>query len=347
MMGKVGINVQPLVSVIVPVYNAERYLLKCIDSLLTQTYSNIELLLVNDGSKDGSGNICDDYARKDSRIRVIHLENGGVSRARNKALEIMKGDWVCFADSDDEVTPTYVQHFVDAIEDNVDIIIAGAKFVHEDGRQTVLGYKKYGILSLPEIFSDNEITAHGYAWSKCYRASHIRSNTYNKMLRFPEEIKFSEDLIFVMQYLAISPKAKYISSSDYIYYLRSTSASGRVFPFKVENCCLNRYIELIHELSRQAGMELMELQAVGSILSMLFARVRNSMYRIGELSKTERIAFYQSQSLSVYQYILQNNHFSNILVRIGYILFMHGAHWRWLDAYFYVMIGIVGKMVRR
>ena len=92
-----------LISVIVPVYNVEPYLRKCVDSILAQSYSNLEVILVDDGSPDGCGAICDEYAAKDARVRVIHKPNGGVSDARNAGLDIMTGDYVAFVDSDDWV----------------------------------------------------------------------------------------------------------------------------------------------------------------------------------------------------------------------------------------------------
>ena len=150
---------KPLVSVIVPIYNAEQYLTACVDALLAQTYTHIEILLVDDGSKDRSGILCDEYAQRDSRVRVLHLQNGGVSRARNHALEVMKGEWVCFADADDEVTPYYVEHFVDAMEEGIDVIISEVIFVHEEGRNERLSYKRHGTLPLTEIFSINELSA--------------------------------------------------------------------------------------------------------------------------------------------------------------------------------------------
>ena len=95
----------------------------------------------------------------------------------------------------------YVEHFVDAMEEGIDVIISEVIFVHEEGRNERLSYKRHGTLPLTEIFSINELSAHGYACAKCYRTCHMRSVTYGLMLRFPEEIKYSEDLLFVMQYL--------------------------------------------------------------------------------------------------------------------------------------------------
>lgn len=332
-----------LVSVIVPIYNAEKYLTACVDALLAQTYTHIEILLVDDGSEDRSGTLCDEYAQRDSRVRVLHLQNGGVSRARNHALDVMKGEWVCFADADDEVTPHYVEHFVDAMEEGVDVIISEAVFVHEDGRSERLSYKRHGTLPLTEIFSVNELSAHGYACAKCYRTWHMQSVAHGPMLRFPEEIKFSGDLIFVMQYLAISPKAKYVPYADYIYYLRSGSASGKIFTYEIERRCFCEYIAQMKILSTIVGMNLMQLSSSASILSMLFARVRNSMYIKKELSREERVTFYKNIAPEIRQIICDYSQGANVLVRLGYKLFMKGQHFKLMDWYFFFMIAIYYK----
>ena len=95
----------PLISIIVPVYNVEEFLPKCIDSILAQTYENLEIILVEDGTKDNSGQICDAYAEKDSRIKVIHKENGGLSSARNAGMDVARGEYFGFVDSDDWIEP--------------------------------------------------------------------------------------------------------------------------------------------------------------------------------------------------------------------------------------------------
>ena len=104
------------VSVIVPVYNTRGYLARCIESILGQSFSDFELLLVDDGSTDGSGDLCDSFLTKDSRVRVFHLQNGGVSAARNYGIQQAQGEWICFVDSDDEVLKDYLQDMVSAID---------------------------------------------------------------------------------------------------------------------------------------------------------------------------------------------------------------------------------------
>ena len=123
------------ISIIVPVYNVERFLRKCIDCILAQTFIDFELLLINDGSKDNSGAICDEYGAKDSRIRVFHKKNGGVSSARNLGLDNAKGEWVIFMDADDFWCDNTIleQLYSNAIEYNIDIVRGEYKAVDSEG----------------------------------------------------------------------------------------------------------------------------------------------------------------------------------------------------------------------
>ena len=124
----------PKISVIVPVYNTEKYLHRCIDSILSQTFTDFELLLINDGSKDGSGAICDEYAAKDNRVRVFHKENCGVSSARNLGLDNVQGEWVLFVDSDDWMELTMLaKMYHAAIENNADCVYCDFNFVKQSG----------------------------------------------------------------------------------------------------------------------------------------------------------------------------------------------------------------------
>lgn len=127
-------NLEPLISIIVPVYNVEQYLKRCIDSLIYQTYQNIEILLIDDGSPDCCGEICDEYARMDNRIVVVHKPNGGLSDARNKGLDIAKGEYVMFVDSDDWIELNTCQELVRiAVEEDADLISFGVKNVYDNG----------------------------------------------------------------------------------------------------------------------------------------------------------------------------------------------------------------------
>ena len=127
---------QPLISVIVPVYKVEPYLERCVKSIINQTYKNLEIILVNDGSPDRCGEMCDEFAKQDSRIRVIHKENGGLSSARNAGLDVMKGEYVGFVDSDDWIEPEMYQNMLNlALEHKAQIICCGIKKIDEKGNK--------------------------------------------------------------------------------------------------------------------------------------------------------------------------------------------------------------------
>lgn len=128
----------PTISVIVPVYNAEKTLRRCVDSILAQTFEDFELILINDGSKDQSGDICDEYAAKDSRVKTIHKTNGGVSSARNAGLRIAQGEYIAFIDSDDYIDNDYLLGFKHY---DADLIISGAKLISINNNWGVQRFK--------------------------------------------------------------------------------------------------------------------------------------------------------------------------------------------------------------
>ena len=125
----------PQISIIVPVYNVEKYIRRCVESILAQTYSAFELILVDDGSSDRCGDICDEYAEKDHRIIVIHQENHGVSAARNVGLEIAKGKYITFCDSDDEIDINYLWSLL-APPDSFDLVVEGFQYINSIGNTT-------------------------------------------------------------------------------------------------------------------------------------------------------------------------------------------------------------------
>ena len=135
----------PLISVIVPVYNVAEYLSRCVDSILAQSYGNLQIILVNDGSSDDSGRICEEYAKKDTRIQVIHQKNGGLSSARNAGLDVSSGQYVGFVDSDDWIEPEMYEEMLALMERNAaQLVCAGRYDVDGDtGKKTIgLGPKQ-------------------------------------------------------------------------------------------------------------------------------------------------------------------------------------------------------------
>ena len=185
---------KPVISVIIPVYNVEKYIRQCVDSVLEQSYKDFELILVDDGSPDNCPRICDEYARKDSRVHVIHQMNSGVSAARNKGIEHAKGEWISFIDSDDWVDIDYLEKF-ELDKDDADLIIQGLEYYDNRNGQYFKQIKVADcILSgtdSKKLVADNNVLGSGYPVAKAYRKFII-----DKGVRFDTSISYHEDHIF-------------------------------------------------------------------------------------------------------------------------------------------------------
>lgn len=209
----------PEFSVIVPVYKVEKYLDRCIGSILAQTFSDFELILIDDGSPDNSGQICDEYAGKDNRIHVIHKENGGVSTARNAGLDIAQGKFIVFVDSDDEVDKNYLECMRGY---NADMVIAGVKNYSIDGslHHTVsLPQRKIEKLSKDSICQIIDYNALNYPISKRY----LRTIIQEHRLRFREGMNLCEDTLFFSEYLCHCSSVQYLSDTPYNYFKYKTT----------------------------------------------------------------------------------------------------------------------------
>lgn len=222
-----------LLSIIIPVFNAEKYLQNCISSILNQNFSDFEVLLIDDGSKDGSGEICDYFASKDSRIRVFHEENGGPSRARNIGLREACGKYVEFIDSDDELYPDSLEKMALCASDgNPDMIIATSKVINEaEVEVESLAMTEQGEIIIKEVLNTmdtrNKAVFLHYLWNKWYRRERIIQGN----LQFDEAEQLGEDFIFNCQFLR---ECNRIHASDvllYKYYKRNNaSLSGKYHP---------------------------------------------------------------------------------------------------------------------
>lgn len=203
----------PKISVIVPVYNVEKFLPRCLDSLLAQTFSDFEILLIDDGSKDRSGNICDNYAFKDQRIRVFHKENGGVASARQLGVDEARGEYSIHADGDDWVEPDMLQCFYDkAKETNADIVIADY-YIQRNNRQIYVSQKlrsQEPIDVLKDILSNRLF---GALWHKLIK--HSLYKRYN--VRFIPRINYCEDVLIFVQLLQKDLKVRYLQHGFYHY----------------------------------------------------------------------------------------------------------------------------------
>ena len=203
----------PTISVIIPVYNAEKFLHRCIDSILSQTYTDFELLLINDGSFDNSGEICNEYASKDARIKVFHKKNGGVSSARNLGLDNAKGEWITFVDADDWLEITALKKMLETAD--ADLIIGSVKFHPSGVRGNLLNEnKRVARENLNELLI-NQIDHYSISgpWAKLYKTIIIE----NHKIRFDVSLCFGEDSIFVKEYLLHINSIRCINDLCYNY----------------------------------------------------------------------------------------------------------------------------------
>lgn len=212
----------PKISVIVPVYKVEELLGRCVDSILNQSFSDFELILVDDGSPDRSGSICDEYARKDSRVRVIHKENGGLSSARNAGIEIALGDYFSFVDSDDMIHPELLRFLYNALLKH-DADIASTRYIsfREFKPDIVPLYNVEEKLLLSGDFLDSLYPTHFEqigvsAWGKLYKSELFRK------LRYPNG-KIYEDLHIYLKLLQLCRRIVVVSEPMYYYYTGNIS----------------------------------------------------------------------------------------------------------------------------
>lgn len=232
------------ISIVVPVYNVERYLGECLDCILSQSFKDFEVILVNDGSKDSSGAICDEYASRDSRIHVIHKSNAGVSDTRNTGLKVATGQYVVFIDSDDTIHPDYLKIlYTEAIKEDLDCVICGYKIVGSKNTrdicvsQPILVDHHTGRAKVAEVYKQKLLNA---PWNKIYKREKIISY-------FDPSIAMGEDLVFNLRFIASSDRLKIIPDVLYNYMIRANSAvttykSGRMKDIiKVNNILIDYF----------------------------------------------------------------------------------------------------------
>lgn len=218
----------PTVSIIVPVYNAQNYLHKCIDSLLNQNYEDFELILINDGSKDDSKKICDEYAAKDNRIKVIHKENGGVSSARNRGLDEATGKYIMFCDSDDFVREEFCAPLVNLAEGSDDcLVLAGITQIKDDNSMSddlCPEYKEGESASLTnkefcDLYVNLNLKAPFNLTNMPYNKLFCRDIIEKHHIRYDQSIHYNEDFIFNLEYLDKVSNVKIYNKSIYYYYI--------------------------------------------------------------------------------------------------------------------------------
>lgn len=244
-----------LISIIIPVFNVEQYLNRCIQSIVNQSYTNLEIILINDGSTDDSPEICDEWAKRDERITVVHKENAGVSEARNTGLDIATGEFISFMDSDDMMELDTFGLLVDAMNNyQVDLVTIGFQRTDDLEQKTENKSKKnqgkYKIFDRNEIsnliITENNLTDSDLlacvVWGKLFKRELIND------LRFESHLTMSEDNLYTLNYILGISNACCILEKKYIYLQRSDSAMGKF---------TSKYID--HVYSYQEILKLEEL----------------------------------------------------------------------------------------
>lgn len=279
----------PPISIIVPIYKAEKYLHQCIRSIIAQTFTDWELVLVDDGSPDKSGMICDEYARKDSRIQVIHKPNGGVSSARNKGIDKASGKWITFIDADDYILPNFIMGLYKPILDgnNVDFVHGGCCNVKK-GEVVSVNQQYEAYIGDNPGYLFNKFR--GLTISKLFKLNNINQWNGGCPLRFDINMKIAEDMAFTMDYLLFVKKYAFVEENGYCYRVDNVNSATKMH--KVEyNFRLYEFYHLYN--STIAFISCRQLSKNESIqrkkqLGILLFNTILDLYRIG-YSMNERL----------------------------------------------------------
>lgn len=287
-------NHPPIISVIVPVYKAANFLSKCIDSILLQTFTDFELLLVDDGSPDISGKICDDYATKDSRVRVFHPQNGGVSFARNIGLANAIGDHVCFVDSDDWVSPNYLKDLYDGtVPGKLVLVIGGCIRVSDAGHQIA------EVKFLHKTFSAKELPA-AFACLGAFRGpvSKIFSNQIIKKheLKFDLNLTYGEDTIFFLNYAKFVEYISFKNMANYFYRVTPGSLTHKSNTFEHNYYYYRQIVKHCNELALEHNLSREELLQSCGVGQELFASILK-FYK-GRINLTRKVRLAKLKTLS-------------------------------------------------
>lgn len=219
------------VSVIVPVYNNSKFLPRCLESICGQTYKNLQIICVDDGSTDGAGDVLDEFAKVDERIIALHKKNGGESNARNTALQIATGDYIAFCDCDDWIDPQMYEILLKAMEESGSDLAAGSWYKETAVGSKIITNKKavpdnvFGKdMLLRYIYERDNYQGFAYMWNKLYR-SNLFFNEKGERLLFDEFLELGGDVLYLAQLAVRADKAIYVDRSFYHYRLKESSGS--------------------------------------------------------------------------------------------------------------------------
>ena len=334
----------PVFSIIIPVYNNEYFLHRCIDSLLAQTYADFELVLIDDGSTDRSGKICDEYAEKDLRIKVFHTCNQGVSTARNLGLSAARGKYVNFVDSDDWVTPDYLEKYVEArIDYDYDLVYAEMVRVSEGGVLSVISLTELSAESGDDLSAAFvcllKCSEFGYACNKSFKREIITSNA----ISFHQDYRLYEDTVFIATYCLYISSIRLRSSAIYYYRLRANSLKAEL-DYTVYHLATRTGCQILNALVKKLQSDSL-YRAVGVFCQQWEQQAILYMYLHGKnISKKERLDYLKEFQ---FRFVAQLPSLTQVRGISKFIIFgMSFKNDEIVDFYFKLM-GFVYKLKRK
>lgn len=280
------------VSIVVPVYNAEEELERCVKSILMQTEKRIEVILVDDGSQDGSYEICKYYAKWDERVRAVHQENAGVSAARNLGISLATGEYIGFVDSDDWIEQQMYQRLLDEAENTgADVVMCDATTVYDDGKtqaDTITQLSGNRVLNKSDFTPSLLLEMAGSAWRCIYKNNRYNGKLRKYPLAFPLGVKFSEDRIFNLYAFGQANKVCYLKESYYNRFMNVKSAVHRFHEdyfeaYKFAACEVENAIRLAWD-----DDERLQTAYLGQFISGAEMAICNYFYKTSTLSLAER-----------------------------------------------------------
>lgn len=314
-----------VVSIIVPVYNAVSTLDKCIKSILQITFSNYELILIDDGSKDQSWDICCKWANQDSRVKPLHQENGGPSSARNRGIRESSGRWIMFVDSDDTVRPSYVSDLLNAVETDSSFVMAiSGEQVYRNGEKAEevrFPDLQCSVNDYKTIWKDIRLYKYGHPFGKLYRRDIIEK----AHLQFDKTVCLGEDCIFMMQYIMacstiINAKIAFISQMNYDYFIHAGSVSTRRSTVNQEKANYSVYRKTVFQLKDVFDIDNETFNCLFKSIAYYADRVMNTIAdlptrkeRIAQLNIVDRFEYKQYKdtptvAMALLKYLFVSHH---------------------------------------
>ncbi len=310
------------ISVIIPVYNTEKYLHECISSVINQTYNNLEIILINDGSQDFSGAICDDYAKQDSRIKVIHKENGGVSSARNEGLKLASGDYIAYLDSDDSIEPNMYEILLRAAQEK-DIDIIGCDYINVNNNRSFVPnnnietnwYEENDVL---EVFFKNTILSASIG-NKLYKRNIVKS------LCFDIRFSMAEDILYNFFAFRNSKKIGYINKPLHRRNRREGSLTTMYFNEMYFHSIAVRQI-IVETLQGSLYEEAARYSLLKNSIDVLNRIIVTGQFKekkheiIAEIKENKELIFKptRGKALKVARVLFISQHLYNLIVKIFY-----------------------------